>query len=99
MAPNPAPPGVHVLVHEAVLRRALGAMSVFTIVMTFPQIWTIWIGRQASGVSIVTWSAYLLSALLWLWHGVRKRDKNIYLPCIAWIAADSAVIAGALFYG
>ena len=42
--------------------------------------------------------AILLSALLWFWHGLRKRDRNIYLACVAWIAADSAVIAGALVY-
>jgi len=80
------------------LRRALGAMSVFTIVMTVPQIWTVWIAHQAAGVSVLSWSAYLLSALLWFWHGLRKHDLNIYLPCIAWIIADSAVIAGALVY-
>jgi uncharacterized protein with PQ loop repeat len=97
MAPYPAAPFAHVT--DTVLRRALGGMSVFTIVMTVPQVWTIWIGHQAAGVSIVSWSAYLLSALLWFWHGLRKRDKNIYLPCIGWIAADIAVIAGALVYG
>jgi uncharacterized protein with PQ loop repeat len=86
-------------VPEPMLRRALGFMSVFTIIMTVPQIWTIWVGQQAAGVSIVSWSAYLISALLWLWHGLRKRDKNIHLPCIGWIAADSAVISGALVYG
>ncbi|HJY78960.1 MAG TPA: hypothetical protein VKE95_20125 [Burkholderiales bacterium] len=86
-------------VSDDVLRRALGAMSVFTIVMTVPQIWTIWVGQQATGVSVLSWSAYLVSALLWFWHGLRKRDRNIYLACIAWIVADSAVILGALVYG
>jgi uncharacterized protein with PQ loop repeat len=99
MAPNPATPGAQAAVPEPILRRALGAMSVFTIVMTVPQVWTIWIGHQAAGVSVLSWSAYLISALLWFWHGVRKRDKNIYLPCVGWIAADSAVIVGALVYG
>ena len=99
MAPYPASPGAHASISDAVLRRALGAMSVFTIVMTVPQIWTIWVGHQAAGVSILSWGAYLVSALLWFWHGLRKRDRNIYLACIAWIAADSAVIAGALVYG
>lgn len=91
----PAAPG---LVSDAALRRALGAMSVFTILMTVPQIWTVWIDRQAAGVSILTWSAYLVSAFLWFGHGLRQRDRNIYLPCIAWIAADAAIIAGALAY-
>lgn len=99
MAPDPASPGAHASISDALLRRALGAMSVFTIVMTIPQIWTIWIGHQAAGVSILSWSAYLLSALLWFWHGLRLRDRNIYLPCIGWILADGAVISGALVYG
>jgi len=96
MGPHPASLSA---VSDEVLRRALGAMSVFTIVMTVPQIWTIWIAHQAGGVSVLSWSAYLVSALLWFWHGLRKRDRNIYLACIAWIVADSAVIAGALLYG
>jgi hypothetical protein len=44
-----------------------GAMSVFTIVMTVPQIWTIWIVHQAEGFPALSWSAYLVSALLWFW--------------------------------
>jgi uncharacterized protein with PQ loop repeat len=74
-------------------------MSVFTLLMTIPQVLTIWIGRQAAGVSILSWSAYLFSALLWLWFGLQKRDRNIYLPCVGWILLDGAVIAGAVLYG
>jgi uncharacterized protein with PQ loop repeat len=81
------------------LRRLLGGMSVFTLLMTIPQILTIWIGQQAAGVSILSWGAYLLSAVLWLWYGIQKRDKNIYLPCVGWIVLDSGVIAGAVVYG
>jgi len=80
------------------LRALLGGMSVFTMVMTVPQVWTIWVGHQAAGVSILSWSAYLVSALLWLWFGIRQHDRNIYLPCLGWIALDSAVIAGAVVY-
>jgi uncharacterized protein with PQ loop repeat len=97
MPPHPASAANPV--SETLLRRALGAMSLFTIVMTVPQIWTIWIHQQAAGVSVISWSAYLVSAVLWLWHGLRSGDMNIYLPCIAWIAADSAVIIGAIVYG
>jgi len=99
MAPNPTPPAAHAAISETLLRRALGGMSIFTIVMTVPQIWNIWVDQQAAGVSVLSWSAYLVSALLWFWHGVRQRDRNIYLPCIGWIAADGAVIAGAILYG
>src|SRR5665213_3194678 len=74
-------------------------MSAFTMLMTAPQIATIWVHHQAAGVSAWTWSAYLASALLWFWHGLRTGDRNIYLPCVGWIALDGAVIIGALVYG
>ena len=83
---------------ETLLRRLLGGMSAFTLLMTVPQVLTIWVGHQAAGVSIWSWAAYLLSALLWFWYGIQKRDKNIYLPCIGWIGLDAGVIVGVLIY-
>ena len=62
------------------LRGLLGGMSLFTMIMTVPQVAAIWVGHQAAGVSILSWSAYLASALLWLVFGIQQRDKNIYLP-------------------
>jgi uncharacterized protein with PQ loop repeat len=99
MAPDPTCPiaaGRHT---DAVLRSLLAGMSIFTMLMTVPQILTIWVGQQAAGVSVISWSGYLLSAILWLWFGVRKRDRNIYLPCIGWIVLDIGVIVGAVVYG
>lgn len=99
MAPDPTPVSAFGLLSESTLRRVLGGLSIFTLLMTVPQVLTIWIGRQAAGVSVWSWGAYLVSALLWFWFGLLKRDKNIYLPCIGWIVLNSAVIAGAIVYG
>jgi len=73
-------------------------MSLFTLVMTLPQVLTIWLGHQAAGVSLLSWSAYLISALLWFWYGFQKHAPNIYLACIGWMAMDLGVIIGALLY-
>ena len=98
MAPDPTNPAGHAASSETVFSRVLGAMSVFTMLMTVPQVLTIWVGHQAAGVSVVSWSAYLLSAILWFWYGLQKRDKNIYLPCVGWVGLDTAVIVGAVIY-
>ena len=99
MAPDPIPAAAANARSETVLRRLLGGMSIFTLLMTVPQVLTIWVGQQAAGVSVFSWSAYLLSALLWFWFGIQKRDRNIYLPCVGWIALNSAVVAGAVVHG
>ena len=99
MHPDPVPAADHLSHSNTVLRRLLGGMSVFTMLMTIPQVLTIWVGQQAAGVSLLSWGAYLISALLWFWFGLRKGDKNIYLACVGWIVLDVAVIAGVITYG
>ena len=98
MAPDATTAAGHGSQSDTFLRRVLGFMSVFSMLMTIPQVWTIWANHQAAGVSIASWAAYLLSALLWFAYGVRQRDKNIYLPCIGWIGLDVAVVTGAILW-
>ena len=98
MAPDATTAAGHGSHSDTFLRRILGFMSVFSMLMTIPQVWTIWVNHQAAGVSVASWSAYLLSALLWFVFGLRQRDKNIYLPCIGWIGLDVAVVTGAILW-
>jgi uncharacterized protein with PQ loop repeat len=94
----PTPP-IGALPPPRSIKRLLGSLSVFTLVMTIPQVLTIWISHRVAGISMLSWGAYLLSAALWLWYGLQRRDKNIHLPGMGWILLDSAVIVGALTYG
>ena len=84
---------------EQAMKQVLGGLSIFTLLMTVPQIVAIWATRQAAGVSVLSWSAYWISALVWFLYGLRKGDRNIYLPCIGWLVLDGAVVVGALTFG
>ncbi len=79
-----------------VLDKILPVLSVFTMAMTVPQVWSVWVGGSTAGVSLLSWSAYLIAACLWLVDGLRKRDKTIWVACIGWIAMDAAVVVGIL---
>jgi uncharacterized protein with PQ loop repeat len=83
----------------SLLEKVLRGLSVFTMLMTVPQVLTVWIGRDAGGVSLASWLAYLVSACLWFVYGFQKRDKTIYLACVGWIALDAAIVAGVLVHG
>lgn len=99
MASDPMNPATAGTAADTLLRRLLAGMSVFTMLMTIPQVYTIWIRHQAAGVSVLSWSAYLLAALLWFVHGVRSGDRNIYLACVGWVVLDLLVVVGVLVYG
>ena len=81
------------------LEKVLRGLSVFTMLMTVPQVLTVWIGRDAAGVSLVSWLSYLAAACLWFVYGFQKRDKTIYLACIGWIVLDAAIAAGVIMHG
>src|SRR5258706_1651169 len=80
------------------LEKVLRGLSVFTMLMTVPQVLTVWIGRDAGGVSLVSWLSYLLAACLWFVYGVQKRDKTIYLACVGWVVLDMAIVVGVIVH-
>jgi uncharacterized protein with PQ loop repeat len=81
------------------LEKLLRMLSVLTMLMTVPQVFAVWTSASATGVSLISWSAYLVSAALWFVYGIRKRDKTIYLACIGWILLDVAIVAGVIVRG
>jgi len=80
------------------LEKFLRLLSVVTMLMTVPQVLTVWVGRDAGGVSLLSWAAYLFSACLWFVYGIQKRDKTIYFACIGWIALDATIIIGVMVH-
>lgn len=79
--------------------KVLRGMSAVTLLMTLPQVFSIWIHGDARGVSVASWATYLFVACLWLVHGIRKRDKTIYVACAGWILLDAAIVIGVLVHG
>lgn len=92
-----AKPGADVAVTP--LERILHGMSVFTMQMTIPQVYIVWVRHDVAGISLLSWLAYLLSACLWFVYGLRKGDKTIYIACVGWVLLDAAIVAGVVVYG
>ena len=79
-----------------IVDKLLPAMSVFTMVMTVPQVWSVWVQGEVQGVSLLSWGAYTVAACLWFVHGLQRRDRTIWVSCIGWLILDAAVVAGVL---
>lgn len=90
-APQPAP--------VSGLEKVLRSLSVVTMLMTVPQVLAVWAGPHPGGVSLVSWVAYLVAAVLWFVYGLQKRDKTIYLACVGWVVLDAAIVIGVIVRG
>src|SRR5438132_12202600 len=73
------------------LEKVLRGLSVFTMLMTVPQVLSIWVGGNAGGVSLLSWISYLIGACLWLVYWLQTEEKTIYLACVSWDPPDAAV--------
>jgi uncharacterized protein with PQ loop repeat len=80
------------------MEKLLRGLSVFTMLMTVPQVLAIWIEHNAGGVSLISWVSYLIGACLWFVYGLQKGDKTIYLACVGWVLLDLAVVTGVVVY-
>ena len=79
--------------------RAIYAVGIFGPLMTIPQIYKIWVHKTATGVSLISWSAYVVVALFWLIYGIMHKERPIIMTYICWLIFDLMIVAGVLLYG
>ena len=74
-------------------------VGIIGVIMTLPQLTKIWMEKNASGVSIVSWGAYAILAIFWIIYGVMHKEKPIILTYSAWFVIDTLIVIGLLIYG
>ena len=79
--------------------KAIYVIGVLGPILTLPQIYKIWIEKNATGVSIISWSAYLLIAFFWVIYGFMHKEKPIILTYLTWIVIHAFVVIGIAMYG
>jgi uncharacterized protein with PQ loop repeat len=63
---------------------------------TLPQAARIWLDGKAEGVSLTTWTAYLVVSVLFVIHGVRHRLALLLVTYLPFVVIEVAIIAGVL---
>tara|TARA_Y100000034_G_scaffold114498_1_gene150683 strand:- start:1703 stop:2047 length:345 start_codon:yes stop_codon:yes gene_type:complete len=69
------------------------------IALTIPQAVKIWVGKDATGVSVITWFGYMLGASFWLYYGYLHKEKPIVIKSILWIILYIIIVVGVFLYG
>ena len=80
------------------LDKAIYFVAVATPILTIPQILLIWIEKDASGVSLITWISYFIAAFFWLFYGIVHRATPIIITNSLWIVLKAFVIVGIFLY-
>lgn len=68
-------------------------------IMTLPQVKIIWIDHKVEGVSLVSWSAYLLIAIFWILYGITHKELPIIITNALFLILDILIVVGVFLYG
>lgn len=74
-------------------------VAIFGPLIALPQVFKIWLNQDGSGVSILTWSGYLLGGIFWIIYGFTHKVKPIIITNIIWIALEIFIIIGIFKFG
>ena len=81
-----------------VLDKLVYVIGFMGIIMSIPQITTIWVGKTSAGISVITWIFYLIGSIFWMIYGIAHKSKPIMITYVLWIIVNSLIILGALIY-
>jgi uncharacterized protein with PQ loop repeat len=63
-----------------------------TPIFTLPQLYTVLIDGKTAGVSLITWSFYLLSSMLFASFGIRHREKLLIITYIPFVIIEVLIV-------
>lgn len=67
-------------------------------IVEIPQVIQIYTTQNASGLSLITWTMYTLTSVVWIIWGIKRKLKPIYIPQIAWLFFEGLIIYGIIKY-
>lgn len=79
--------------------KAIYVIVILGPIMTLPQVFDIWLKKNAAGISIISWGSYLVFSIFWLAYGMMHKEKPLILANIFWIILNVLIVLGALIYG
>ena len=89
--------------HPDSFKRALDLMvyvaGVLGPIFGIPQIYTIYVHKNAAGVSAFSWGMFALFNIVWILYGIVHRERVITVTYSLWFVVNSLVAIGAIIYG
>ena len=72
---------------------------VFGVLANVPQIVKIYVGHNASGVSLASWIMFAMLSISWLIYGILHKEKPIIIMNLSLIITQIAIAVGIVVYG
>ena len=81
------------------LENLVGVIAVIYPLSAIPQIIGIWMNKNVEGVSLLTWSSFLVLTIPLIAYAIIKKDRRLTIMWSLWSLGYVAIISGLILYG
>jgi uncharacterized protein with PQ loop repeat len=81
------------------INRIIYIVALFGPIVTIPQVVKIWINRDATDISILTWASYFIFSLVWISYGIIHDEKPITIRYLLYSILYLMVVIAAILFG
>jgi uncharacterized protein with PQ loop repeat len=81
------------------LNKAIYFIGIVGPVLVLPQLLKIWTTKDASGLSLITWTLWIFVDSIWIMYGFVHKILPIVFSHSAYIFTQIGVVTGILLYG
>ncbi len=74
------------------------AIVILAPIVNIPQLLKIWIEKDASGVSAISWLFFSVMSVTWFVYGILHKDRHIWMMYSALIVIQAFIAIGAILY-
>lgn len=78
--------------------RVIILVGMLNAVATLPQVLQIWVGQNADGVSVISWSYYAFGSVMFLIYGIIHKELPIIINYAAAMLLYVLIVIGTLMY-
>jgi uncharacterized protein with PQ loop repeat len=84
--------------NEKFIERAAYVVALAGPLSSVTQAWEIWMDRDARGVSLVTWTLFFVTSLIWLLYAIDKREIPLIISNALWMVFEAVIMVGAFLF-
>jgi len=72
---------------------------IFGIIFLLPQVYKIYTEQQAGGLEIVTWVAFTIMGIFWLYYAIERDLKPLIISAVFKLFLNGVIVVGIVKYG
>ena len=76
--------------------KSIYVIALFAVAANVPQLLNIWVGKNTEGVSIISWTGFLVGSFFWLWYGLLHKEMPMIFINFLLILVQSGIVLGLL---